>query len=117
MTVHAATDNVTANEDRPAGAGDRSRFRVNPNVVAQRMGGDVVLVHLRTNQICELTDTSARTWELLTSGTDKAAVIAALESEFDVEPARLRAELDDFLAVLIERELIERELPGANDDR
>ena len=82
-------------------------YRANPNVVAQRMGGDVVLVHLRTNQICELTSTSARAWELLTSGIDKAAVIASLESEFDVEPARLRAELDGFLAVLAEAELIE----------
>jgi hypothetical protein len=111
MTVSAAAaENVTSPHDRPAA--DRSRFRVNPNVVAQRMGGDVVLVHLRTNQICELSDTSARAWDLLTSGADKGSVMASLESEFDVDPARLRAELDDFLAVLIERELID-----ANDGR
>jgi hypothetical protein len=71
------------------------------------MGGDVVLVHLRTNQICELTSTSARAWELLTSGADKASVTASLEREFDVEPAQLRTELDEFLAVLRERELID----------
>jgi hypothetical protein len=80
---------------------------VNPNVVAQRMGGDVVLVHLRTNQICELGDTSARAWDLLTSGADKGSVIASLENEFEVDPARLRAELDDFVSMLVERELIQ----------
>jgi hypothetical protein len=109
MTVSvAASERMTSSENRP-NAADRARFRVNPNVVAQRMGGDVVLVHLRTNQICELTDTSARAWDLLAGGADRASVIASLESEFDVEPAQLRAELDDFLSVLVERELIDPE--------
>lgn len=106
MTVGAvAAESVIARDDQPDSG--RTRFRVSPNVVAQRMGGDVVLVHLRTNQICELTDTSALVWDLLTSGASKAGVIAALEREFDVAPAQLRTELDEFLAVLMERELIE----------
>lgn len=92
--------------------GTALRYRASPNVVAQVMGGDIVLVHLRTNQICELSSTSARAWELLTSGTDRAAVIAALESEFDVDPSQVRAELDRFISTLAECELIE-----ANDDR
>ena len=107
----SAVDSVGSTDGRPD-TGRSPRYRANPNVVAQRMGGDVVLVHLRTNQICELTSTSARAWELLTSGIDKAGVISSLESEFDVEPARLRAELDEFLAVLADRELID-----AHDDR
>ena len=112
MTVSAAASELmTSSDDRPTA--DQVRFRVNPNVVAQRMGGDVVLVHLRTNQICELTETSARAWDLLTGGADKETVMASLEREFDVGPAQLRAELDDFLSVLIERELIDR----LHDDR
>lgn len=100
----AAESSITKN-DRPGA--DRTRFRVNADVVAQQMGGDFVLVHLRTNQICELTDASARTWELLASGLDKASVVAALEREFDVDPSRVRAELDSFISALTEFALIE----------
>src|SRR5215207_8182687 len=43
-------------------------LRLDPNVVAQRIGDDVVLVHLRTNRIFELNATGGRVWALLAAG-------------------------------------------------
>lgn len=79
--------------------GDRS-FHPDPDVVAQRMGEEVVLVHLRTNRIYELNPTGARCWELLTTGLDRAAIRQQLLQEYAVEEEALAGEIDRLLAEL-----------------
>lgn len=74
--------------------------RVNPDVVHQRVGDDVVLVHLKTNQIFALNETGARFWELFAAGNDRAAIEAAMLDEFDVTSEQLGAEIDELLVAL-----------------
>ena len=70
------------------------------NVLARRMPGGAVLVHLPSNRIFELNETGARVWELLAEGLDGEALIGRLGSEFTVDPVRLRTEVDAVLAHL-----------------
>ena len=81
-------------------------FRPNPDVVAQRVGTDVVLVNLRTNRIYELNRTGARLWELIQEGHDRDQIQQHLLREFDVEEAQLALEIDAFLTRLGEADLI-----------
>lgn len=82
------------------------RLTVDPDVVAERVGDSVVLVHLETNRIYELNPTAARVFELLREGKDRAAIEAVLLEEFAVEPAALAANLDVLLAELRRQELL-----------
>jgi hypothetical protein len=84
-------------------------FRPDPDVVAQRMGDDVVLVHLRSNRIYELNRTGARCWELLVAGYDRAGILAGMLREFDVSEPLLDVELDGLLALLLTEGLVQAE--------
>jgi hypothetical protein len=81
-------------------------YRPNPEVTAERVGSDVVLVHLRTNEIYELNVTGARLWELITAGFDQDELQSQLQAEFDVDTAELAAEVDAFLSLLVREQLI-----------
>jgi hypothetical protein len=83
-----------------------SGFRVDPDVVAERVGDETVLVHLVTNRIYELRGTGPRIFELLQQGLDRQAIAERLGAEYAVEPAQLAAELDRLLAELREREIL-----------
>ncbi len=74
--------------------------RPNPDVISRRLDDEIVLVHLKTNQIYALNETGARLWELLTDGLDRPAIEARLQAEYAVEPAVVGAEIDRILARL-----------------
>ena len=79
---------------------------VNPDVVHQRVGDEVVLVHLKTNQIFALNETGARFWELLSAGATRAEIEAAMMAEFEVEPHALATEIDSLLAALAREDIV-----------
>lgn len=79
--------------------------RIDPNVVAQRVGEDVVLVQLQTNRIFELNATGGRVWDLLAAGEAPDSIVSMLVDEFEVDAASLRAELQAFLDTLRENGL------------
>ena len=81
-------------------------YRPNPDVIAQQVGDDTVLVHLETNRIYELNRTGARLWELVQAGLDRDQIQQELLREFDVEEAELAGEIDSFLAQLIGANLV-----------
>ena len=75
-------------------------IRLDTNVVAQRVGDDVVLVHLRTNRIFELNATGGRVWDLLAAGENADSIVTTLVDEFEIDETALRAELAAFLETL-----------------
>jgi len=83
------------------------RLAPSPNVVSSRLGDGAVLVHLETNQIFELNTTGVRAWELISEGLDLDAVIDQLGREFDVEAGRVRAEVTDLVAALVQEGLLD----------
>jgi hypothetical protein len=88
-----------------------ANFKVNPNVVAQRVDDQVVLVNLETNRIFALNPTGARLWELLSAGHSESEIRARLTEEYKVEPTELDAEVDRLM-----HELNGESLVNAPDD-
>ena len=82
-------------------------YQPNPDVVAQRVQDEVVLVNLRTNEIYTLNRTASRAWELIAEGRDRPGVEAGLAEEFSVDDSEIQGELDGLLDELVEKELIQ----------
>jgi len=91
-----------------ASARHRLAVTVAPNahVMFRRLGDRMVLIHLHTNEIFDLNETSARLWELLAGGGDVAAIETQLRQEFDVDPDQLHREVTATLSTLAQNDLI-----------
>ena len=78
-------------------------FRPHPDVLARRVGEEVVLVHMGRNEIFALNPTGARLWELLSEGRSQAEAVERLKTEFDASDETVEHEAERFMA-LLERE-------------
>ena len=76
------------------------------DVVYRELNGEIVLVHLGTDNIYALNETGALFWELLVAGSDRAAIRERLLQEFAVEPAELDVEIDALVAELARAGLV-----------
>jgi hypothetical protein len=85
-----------------------TRFTPNPDVVWRQVEGEIVLVHLKTNQMYALNPTGARLWELLSEGLDTSDIEATLLAEFDVDAGDVRSEIDRLLRELVDAGLVDR---------
>jgi coenzyme PQQ synthesis protein D (PqqD) len=81
-------------------------LRPDPNVIAERVHEDLVLVHLGTNRIYSLNSTAARVWELLSESLSVSGIQATLRAEFDVDDGQLSSEIEELLASLSVEQLI-----------
>ena len=81
-------------------------LRPNPDVIAQRMGEECVIVHLRTNRIYEMNGTATRFWELLSAGHDCGQIHAQMLREFDVGSDELTREIETVVSFMKERGLV-----------
>lgn len=66
----------------------------------------MVLIHLHTNEIFDLNETSARLWELLAEVGDVAAIETQLGQEFEVDAEQLHREVTTTLTALAQLDLI-----------
>lgn len=87
------------------------QFSISPDVFAEPIGSETVLVHLDNDRIYELNVTASRVWQLLQSGLARDGIAEQIMGEFDVEEAQLIAELDSFVEDLVRDGLI-RERQG-----
>jgi Coenzyme PQQ synthesis protein D (PqqD) len=85
-----------------------SIISVSPDVMVRKVGEESVLLDLKTERYLGLDDVSARFWDLLTSGEPIQSAYDKLLEEFEVDPARLRNDLDAFVQELIQFGLIEQ---------
>jgi coenzyme PQQ synthesis protein D (PqqD) len=81
--------------------------RPSPDVIAQRMGDECVIVHLRTNRIYDLNRTAARFWELLAAGHSLPQIHDKMLGEFAVDPLELEREIESILDFMRAQSLIE----------
>ena len=88
------------------------RFIVSPDAVANRMGDQIVLVHVGTDRIFELNPTAARVWDLLQSGHNRNEIRKILFEEFSISESLAAQQIEDLLASLI----AERIISVQNDD-
>ena len=66
--------------------GDATPYRPAAEVLAHRMGQELMPLHLGTNHFFELNRTAARLWELLAAGCGRAELHRRLAEEFAVHP-------------------------------
>ena len=88
-----------------------STISISPDVMVRKVGEESVLLDLKTERYLGLDDVSARFWDLLTSGGSIQSAYETLLTEFEVDPDRLRNDLDDFVQELVQFGLVEQNQP------
>ena len=81
--------------------------RVAPDVLFRMVSDEAILVNLNTEVYLGLNPVGARMWSALTDAPSIDVAYQALLSEYEVEPARLRADLEELLGQLLGQKLIE----------
>jgi hypothetical protein len=81
--------------------------RVAPDVLFRMVSDEAILVNLNTEVYLGLNPVGARMWSAVTDAPSIDAAYLGLLSEYEVEPARLRADLEELLAQLLGQKLIE----------
>jgi hypothetical protein len=81
--------------------------RVAPDVLFRMVSDEAILVNLNTEVYLGLNPVGARMWSALTDAPSIDAAYQALLAEYDVEPAHLRADLEELLGQLLGQKLIE----------
>src|SRR6516165_11735499 len=89
-----------------------ARVRVAPDVMFRLVGDEGVLVNLTTERYLGLNAVGTRMWTALGSASSIEAAYEQLLQEYDVEPARLRADLEEFVDRLLAQQLIETDASG-----
>ena len=83
------------------------RARVAPDVLFRLVGEEGVLVNLNTELYLGLNAVGTRMWSAISSASSIQAAYDQLLQEYEVEPAQLRADLEEFVDQLLGQKLIE----------
>ena len=98
--------NESAGSRAGSGIGADARIEVSPDVIAQRLGDETILVHLDTNLMFDLNRTASRLWELAQCRLTRRQIEAQLLDEFAVDAPDLTRDVDQLLLALQDRKLI-----------
>jgi hypothetical protein len=81
-------------------------YRPNPDVIAQRLEQEALLLHLGTDRFYELNRTGTRFWELLAEGHTLEQIRQEMLSKFEVAPEQLAREMNELLSSLVAENLV-----------
>jgi hypothetical protein len=101
---------VAAIRSAPRGAAvNVAEYKIVPHgsVVSAELDDERILLHVETGVYFGLDALGNRIWELILAGTDYTGILETLLDEYDVERARLDADLSSFLGLLAEKGLID----------
>lgn len=76
------------------------KITVSPEVLYQEIDGEIVLLDLKSESYFGLDEVGARFWQLVERQKDFESVFEILLSEYEVEPERLRADLEQLVGEL-----------------
>jgi hypothetical protein len=77
------------------------------NVLVRTFENESVLLNLDSESYHGLNDVGTRMWEALTSSENLQVAYEKLLMDYEVDPSQLRQDLDDFVAKLVQRGLLE----------
>lgn len=87
-----------------------SKVSVPSHVLMQEMpDGDSVFINLETEQYFGLDEVGTRMWNALVGSDTVAAAYETLLGEYEVEPDRLRADMESLVDTLFEHGLLEQQ--------
>ena len=78
----------------------RDKITVPDSVLVRELGGESVLLNLASESYFGLDESGTRMWGALTTSPSVGEAFDALLAEYEVEPDRLRADLDAFMQKL-----------------
>ena len=84
-----------------------SRVVVPQDVLVSDVGGESVLLNLKTEQYFGLDEVGTRMWRALTESTNIEQAYQTLLAEYDVPQQQLRQDLDELMDRLIQQGLLE----------
>jgi hypothetical protein len=84
-----------------------SRVTATPDVMFRIIGDEAVILNLKSGLYLGLDPVGTRIWTVLNGAPSIQAAYESLLTEYDVEPERLRQDLDELLDKLLEQGLIE----------
>jgi hypothetical protein len=87
--------------------------RVAEQVLSRDLGGETVLLDLRSGVYFSLEEVGARIWGLLAEGRTLGETLRCLLAEYDVTEARCASDLVTFVAQLRARGLVEVDDPAS----
>ncbi len=85
----------------------RGKIRPARDVVFRELGGEMVLLNLKSGVYFGLNETGTQMWTLLAELKDPERVVEALEQEYAASRAQLEGDLRELLGTLRAKGLIE----------
>lgn len=85
---------------------DLNKVIVSPEVLFQKLGDEAVLLHLQTEEYFGLNEVGARFWEIISQENRTNNALETLLTEFDVEKAIIKADLEALIHDLIKEKLL-----------
>lgn len=83
------------------------KIAIPKHVLVRVFEKESVILNLNTESYHGLDDVGTRMWTALSQSASIQEAFDALLSEYEVEPTRLRQDLDDFLETLRQRGMVE----------
>ena len=84
------------------------RFTISESVVSAELGEEGVLLDVESGCYYGLDEIGSAIWRLIGKGLGESEICERLLAEYDVEPARLREDITEFLSPLETKSLIQR---------
>jgi Coenzyme PQQ synthesis protein D (PqqD) len=84
------------------------KFQIPKCVLSRTVGTETILLNLETSTYHSLNAVGGRFWALLQQGKDFDEAVVALQSEYDVEPEQLKADLQALCEELEGLQLLQR---------
>ncbi|HEY1358341.1 MAG TPA: PqqD family protein [Thermoleophilaceae bacterium] len=83
-------------------------LRIRPDALEWREAeGEIVALDLRTSTYVAINSTGASLWPALIEGASRDDLVSTLEQRFGLDRARAEGDLDAFLELLRDRDLLE----------
>jgi hypothetical protein len=83
-------------------------LRIRPDALEWREAeGEIVALDLRTSTYVAINSTGASLWPALIEGASRDDLVSTLEQRFGLDRARAEGDLDAFLGLLRDRDLLE----------
>jgi hypothetical protein len=79
---------------------------VNASVVRADLEGEAILLDLATGTYFGLDEVGNAIWKAVEEGASEVQIFERLAAEYDVDPAKLRSDVADFLSQLQARQLL-----------
>jgi len=92
------------------------KILVNPNTAFQIVDGEPALLDIDASHYFGLNETGTRIWQFIGENGEFRPLLGKMCEEFDVEPLRMEADLEQLIGQLAERGLVTLEPIDAETD-